>query len=228
MNESGAMDHNEQRLYRAVFDGVMAQRLAPGTRLPEAALCELFDVKRATVRKVLQRLALEHMVELRPNRGAVVATPSPEETRQVFEARRALEANLLTLAVQHATPGDIAALRQQLAAEHAAMHHSGQPEWARLASGFHLQVAGLGRNPILLRYLNELVSRCSLIVALYEPPGNAACEHEEHTRIVDAIEARQTAAALALMEQHLRELEQRIQLDRHQPAKSLGQMLGLA
>ena len=228
MNEAHITDSSEQGLYRAVFDGVMAQRLAPGTRLPEAALCELFGVKRATVRKVLQRLALEHMVELRPNRGAVVATPSREETRQVFEARRALEASLLALAVQQATQADIDALRQQLAAEHAALHHSAQPEWARLASGFHLQVAALGRNPILMRYLKELVSRCSLIVALYEPPGNAACEHDEHTRIVDAIEARNTEAALALMDEHLRELEQRIQLDRHQPAKSLGQMLGLA
>jgi DNA-binding GntR family transcriptional regulator len=228
MNESRATDTAEQRLYRAVFDAVMAQRLAPGTRLTEAALCELFGVKRATVRKVLQRLALEHMVDLRPNRGAVVATPSPEETRQVFEARRALEASLLGLAVQHATRADIAALRQQLGTEHAAMHHSGQAEWARLASSFHLQVAALGRNPILLRYLNELVSRCSLIVALYEPPGNAACEHDEHSRIVDAIEARQTTAALALMDEHLRELEQRIRLDRPPSPKSLGQMLGLA
>ena len=62
----------EQRIYDSVFDSVMGQRLPPGTKLPEAALCELFGVTRSVVRRVLQRLAHDHIVELRPNKGAVV------------------------------------------------------------------------------------------------------------------------------------------------------------
>lgn len=222
-----AISEVEHKLYRSVFDGVMEQRLTPGTKLPEAALCALFGVNRSLVRKVLQRLAHDHIVELRPNRGAVVAAPTPQETRDIFEARRALEAALVELAVRHAGKADIAALRKQLQAEHEAMHRFDQPSWARLASSFHLQVAALGRNPVLLRYLTELVSRCSLIVALYEPPGNAACEHDEHARIVDCIERGDARAALKLMDAHLRELEQRISLSREQPERSLAHMLGL-
>lgn len=218
----------EERIYRSVFEGVMEQRLTPGTKLPEAALCELFGVKRATVRKVLQRLAHDHIVELRLNRGAVVAAPTPEETRQIFEARRALEGALLELACEHASKADIAALRKQLAQEHEAMHRFDQPAWARLASQFHLQVASLGRNPVLLRYLTELISRCSLIVALYEPPGNAACEHDEHARIVDCIAAGNAKGALKLMDAHLRELEQHIVLQSANTEPSLAQKLGLA
>ena len=45
--------------------------------------------------KVLQELAHDHIVELRPNSSAVIAAPTPEETRQIFEARRAIEAALL-------------------------------------------------------------------------------------------------------------------------------------
>ena len=48
----------EQRLYRTLFDSVTAQRLMPGTNLPEVALGELFGVSRAVVREVLQHLAL--------------------------------------------------------------------------------------------------------------------------------------------------------------------------
>ena len=62
------------------------------------------------------------------------------------------------------------------------MHRFEQPHWARLASGFHLKLAGLAGNPILQRYLVETVSRCSLIVALHEMPGNAACEHATQRR----------------------------------------------
>ena len=216
----------EERIYRSVFEGVTSQRLAPGTKLPEASLCDLFGVSRALVRKV-QRLAHDHIVELRPNRGAIVAMPSPEETRQIFEARRALEAALVRMAVRNATRAEIAELRRHLKEEHAAMHRYAQPEWARLASTFHLRVAKLARNPILERYLTELMSRCSLIVALYEPPGNASCEHGEHADVVDAIARGDADEAVRLMEEHLVVLEKNIALDRPASQRSLGQMLGL-
>jgi len=223
-----AEDDIEERIYRSVFDGVTTHRLAPGTKLPEASLCDLFGVSRATVRKVLQRLAHDHIVELRPNRGAIVAVPSPEETREIFEARRGLEAALVRLAVRNARKADIAELRRHLKEEHAAMHRYAQPDWARLASSFHLRVARLARNATLERYLTELISRCSLIVALYEPPGNASCEHEEHAALVDAIADGDADTAVRLMEEHLLVLERNIALDRPASQRSLGQMLGLA
>ena len=180
-------DDIESRIYRAVFESVMSQRLTPGTKLPEGSLCELFGASRSVVRKVLQRLAHDHIVQLRPNRGAIIAMPSPEETRQIFEARRGLEAIIVNLATQNATHATWPNCASSSRPEHEAMHRFDQPAWARLASSFHLGLATLASNPILERYLVELVSRCSLIVALYEPPGNAACEHDEHERIVDCI-----------------------------------------
>ena len=78
------------------------------------------------------------------------------------------------------------------------------------ASSFHLKLGELSGNPILLRYLAEMISRCSLIVALYQPPGNASCEHDEHERIVDAIERGDGDTAVALMDQHLGELERHV------------------
>jgi DNA-binding GntR family transcriptional regulator len=217
----------EQRIYDSVFDSVMSQRLPPGTKLPEAALCELFDVTRNVVRKVLQRLAHDHIVDLRPNKGAVVASPTPEETRQIFEARRGLEAVIVRLAAQNAQPADVQDLRERMAREHEAMHRFDQPAWSRLASSFHLRVAQLARNPILERYLVELLSRCSLIVALYEAPGNASCEHEEHEALVDCIALGDGDGAARLMDQHLMALERNIELRQSGAEPSLGRMLGL-
>lgn len=234
LHPSGALssvdlgDDIESRIYRAVFESVMNQRLTPGTKLPEAQLCELFGASRATVRKVLQRLAHDHIVQLRPNRGAIIAVPSPEEMRQIFEARRGLEAIIVNLATQNAKAADIADLRQQLQAEHEAMHRFEQPAWARLASGFHLRLAALSRNPILERYLVEMVSRCSLIVALYEPPGNASCEHDEHERIVDCMAKGDAAGAVQLMDEHLRQLERNVSLKRSEPERTLAHLLGMA
>ncbi|WP_420804150.1 GntR family transcriptional regulator [Ralstonia soli] len=217
-----------QRICEAISDGVLKHRLVPGTKLPEPELCQLFGVGRAVVRRALEKLAFEGIVVLRPNKGAVIAEPTPEDIRQIFEARRALERVLVELAVERTTAADLQALRRQLEDEHDAMHRFDQPSWARLASGFHLQIAALARNPILQRYLTELVSRCSLIVAMYEPPGHAPCEHDEHTAIVGCIEAQDAAGAIAHMEAHLRELEQRVQASPTLGEKSLAQMLGLS
>ena len=223
-----AVQDADARLYQAIFDGVLNHRLTPGTKLPEPELCQLFGVGRAVVRRVLERLAYDGIVVLRPNKGAVIAEPTPEETREIFEARRSMERVLVELAVQRATAHDIKELRRQLAEEHEAMHRFDQPSWARLASDFHLRIAALAGNSILQRYLTELVSRCSLIVGVYEPPGHAPCEHDEHAAIVDCIEARDAAGAIARMEAHLRELEERLETSRMQGEKSLGQLLGMS
>jgi DNA-binding GntR family transcriptional regulator len=206
----------------------MRQRLAPGTKLPEAALSKLFGAGRTTVQKALQKLAHDHIVELRPNKGAVVAMPTPEETRQIFEARSTLESAILPLAISKASKADIAMLRRQLKEEQAAMHTYRQTDWARLATQFHLRIAELAGNAPLQRYLSELLSRCSLIVALHEPGGHAACEHDEHTRIVDCIEQGDTAGAIGAMQEHLAVLEQRVELGGMHAKNDLARMLGLS
>lgn len=217
----------DQRLYRAVLESVMNRRLPPGTKLPEVALCELFGVGRTVVRRVLQALAHDHIVELRHNRGAVVATPSPEETRQVFEARRGIEATILRLAIARATEDDLRQLQRHLDQEAQEWPRGDQAAWAGLASGFHRMLAQLAANPYLERYLAEIVSRCSLIVSLYEPPGHADCEHAEHRAIVERMAARDTDGAIEMMEQHLAVLERNICLSPPDKPGSLKQMLGM-
>ena len=156
--------------------------------------------------------------------GKADATFHDEPMAQV----RALEAAIVTLVAERATAADLAALRSQLQQEHTAVHRFDQPAWARLASGFHLQLAELAGNPILQRYLVETVSRCSLIVALHEPPGNAACEHDEHERIVECIARRDVAGAVALMDTHLRDLEHHLSLEGAPQARGLAHLLGMA
>ncbi len=222
-----ALGDIETRIYQAVVSGVMGQRLLPGTKLPEAALCELFGVGRSVVQKALQRLAHDHVVELRPNRGAMVAMPTREEVGKLFEARRVLEAAILPLVAQSATKADFAMLRRQLREECHAMDSAPQTEWARLASAFHLKLGELSGNPLLARYLMEVISRCSLVVAIFQPPGNATCEHGEHARVVDYLEQGKVKEAVVEMEAHLRDLESHIQLVEERSELSLADMLGL-
>ena len=134
------MSGTDRRIYDAVFNAVMSHRLPPGTKLTESTFCELFKVSRTIVRKALQRLAHEHIVELRPNRGAIVARPTPQETREIFIARRAVEAAIVPLAVARATRAQVVRLRQLVKDEGAALRRGDRPDWIRLGGEFHLML----------------------------------------------------------------------------------------
>lgn len=207
----------DQNVYEAIFNAIMHGRLKPGTRLQEASLCEQFSVSRTVVRQALRRLAELRIVDIVPNKGAAVATPGPKETRDVFAARRAIESAIVREVARQIDHGEVAKLKQRLQAEHAALHEGDHPRWVALAGGFHLALAELSGNQVLLRMLTELMTRCSLIVAIYEVPGEAHCEHDEHTRLVDLLALRDGNGAAAEMERHLLALEARLRLPQDDP-----------
>lgn len=213
------------RIYKAVFNAVMSHRLPPGTRLGEAEFCELYQVSRTTVRKALQRLAHDHIIELRPNRGAVVASPTQDEAREIFAARRAIERAIIPMVIDNATTESVARLRDAISAEHQALEQGDRTNWIRLGGEFHILLAELAGNRTLLLFLTELVSRCSLIIALYENPGAPMCEDDDHKRLLTLIEKRKTTEAVAMMEQHLQEIEARLRLGEQERRVSLAEAL---
>lgn len=215
----------DMRIYKAVVTAVMSHRLPPGTHLGEADFCELYQVSRTTVRKALQRLAHDHIIELRPNRGAVIASPTPQEAREIFAARRALEREIVPLVIRHATPESLKKIRAALAAEDAARRSGDRAAWIRLGGEFHLLLAQLAGNHVLLRFMGELVSRCSLIIALYETPGSAMCENDEHQDLATLIEQGKVKEAIHLIEHHLLAIEARLHLAGQDRKVNLAQAL---
>jgi DNA-binding GntR family transcriptional regulator len=213
------------RIHAAVVNAVMSHKLPPGTRLGEAEFCELYEVSRTTVRKALQRLAHDHIVVLRPNRGAVVASPSPQEARDVFIARRAIEREIVPLVIRRITPASIGRIRAALDAEEAARRGGDRAAWIRLGGEFHLLLAELAGNAVLQRFMVELVSRSSLIIAVYESPGAPMCGNHEHHDLLALIEKGDARGATALIEHHLEEIEARLHLGTPERKLSLAEAL---
>ncbi|WP_332853373.1 GntR family transcriptional regulator [Duganella sp. S19_KUP01_CR8] len=213
------------RIYRAVVNAVMSHRLPPGTHLGEADFCELYQVSRTTVRKALQRLAHDHIIELRPNRGAVIASPTPEEARDIFAARRAIEREIVPLVIRNATPASLKQIRAALHAEDQARRTGDRAGWIRLGGEFHILLAELAGNQVLQRFMAELVSRCSLIIALYEAPGATMCENDEHQDLATLIEQGKVKEATHLIEHHLLEIEARLHLNEQDKKVNLAEAL---
>jgi DNA-binding GntR family transcriptional regulator len=191
-------------------DAIVDHRLAPGTKLTEIEVGKLFDVSRTVARAALQALAHEGLVRIERNRGAFVANPSPEEAQQIFQSRRLIEPGIALAAAEKMTRADVEAMRACLAEEEEFMRARG-PSARRKeihASGdFHLMMARVAGNAILLRFMEELVARSSLVIALYGRSGASSCGHGEHGDILAALEAGDGERASRLLLHHLDHIE---------------------
>lgn len=194
-----------------VRDSVLEQRLAPGTKLTEEALCGIFGVGRTTVRRAFLLLKRDNIVELHRNRGAVVASPSPDQARQVFECRRLVETALLEQLTDSIQTSALEALKAHLAKEAAALSAADIARWIRLTGEFHLLLAQLAGNDVMVKFLEQLVFQTSLIVALYGPAGGAPnCSGNDHQHIVSALEEGNFQSARKLLVTHLLEIEEQL------------------
>ena len=76
-----------ERLRVAIDSG----ELAPGTRLNEVELCNEMGVSRTPLREAIRSLATEGLVELQPNRGAIVSVVSSEDVTEILPIMASLE-----------------------------------------------------------------------------------------------------------------------------------------
>ena len=129
-------------IYERVFDAILEQRLAPGTRLSEDKLGQVFGVSRTIIRQVLQRLEHEGVVEIHRNRGASVANTTAEQARQAFAARQAIERAIVLSACDHLQPEAVQVLHAIIQAEQAALQANDR--------GRALRLSGERRHPAML------------------------------------------------------------------------------
>jgi len=200
-----------QSIHHALRSAILEQVLRPGMKLPEDTIGEQFGVSRTLVREALKRLSLEGLVEFKLNRGASVAYPTLDEARDVFEVRRTLERLVVQSLAGHLSQTQIVLLETHIQNEDAARGRDG-PESIRLAGEFHTLLSDMTGNALLDRYVQEVCSRCSLILALYGRPHSSECAVNEHRQLVDALRQGDAEQATTLMDRHLEDVAARAAL----------------
>ena len=194
-------------MHARIVEAITEHRLAPGTRLREERLAELFQVSRTQVRPVLQRLQHEGLVERQPRRGAVVATPSREATAQIFAARRLVEPWLVKCCCEQADGSGLKRLAR-VVQEEARARASGDPRAVvRLSGDFHRVLAELAGNEPLAQLMHGLTVRTCLAILANRASTGSTCREDEHERIVQAMAEGDARRAARLMTEHLQHIE---------------------
>ena len=209
-----------ESVYRRVMEAIVDQRLLPGTRLNELALCEAFKISRREMERVFLRLAFENVVRMVANRGAFVASPDAIEARAIFAARKTIETGIVELAAARASGADFKVLAKNIADEEAHRRAGRMRDAVSLSGQFHLLLSVVADNAILADQVRQLVARTSLVTSLYDNASEMGCWHDDHNKLVGHLRAHQTKRAVELMRRHLDDLEESLDLGRKTSSKT--------
>jgi DNA-binding GntR family transcriptional regulator len=198
-----------QSLTVAVADKLREQiirgAIPEGAQLRQDAIATQYQVSRIPVREALRQLDAEGLIEIVPNRGAVVPALSPDDIEELFSIRALLEPEVLKLSIPHLTNDHFsqaeAVLRKYVSELRRQDHLSA---WGRLNWQFHSILYSCANQPrfmAIIRNVNNSGERYTRL-QLYLTHGMKRA-NEEHHRILELCRERDVSAACKLLRQHI-------------------------
>ncbi len=187
---------------------VLTQELEPSVYLDETELSEIYGISRPPLREVLRQLAGEGYVVLHENRGAQVAPMTHKTLRNFFVAAPMIYAATTRLAAEHATPVQIAKLKESQWAFRQAIRNGNAAERALGNERFHSIIGEMADNEYLLPSLRRLlIDHTRIGMTFYNPRKTALAKQRElaadqHDQFIELIEAGDADAAADLAVAH--------------------------
>ncbi|SDZ42074.1 GntR family transcriptional regulator [Herbiconiux ginsengi] len=191
---------------------IMSGDIPIGAQLRQAELANDFGVSRTPVREALRQLQTGGLIDVVPNRGAVVRVPAPWEVREAYEVRAELEALAAARAVSRISQSDIQRLRVANQDMYDRSIAAGRPGAERATNSrpendvFHDTITTVSANARLARAIeeiNETFPRNVSAQLLVNDDRHREENYQEHLRIIDAIERGDAEAASAQMRAHV-------------------------
>jgi DNA-binding GntR family transcriptional regulator len=198
------------QVYGVIRERILTGTLPRGARVHQEDVAADLGVSRTPVREALRRLAAEGLIEMRTNRGARVTDLEPDDMRQPYEARLAIEPGAARLAAQR-DPPETRRMRRAVDAQRRAIPHLARTFAANRE--FHIALAEASGNAFLLQFIEHLwVARIG--EAIYEhqaeSPERMSLDADEHEQILEAIEAGDARRAESLTRRHIADAMKRM------------------
>jgi DNA-binding GntR family transcriptional regulator len=191
-------------------DRIVDLRLPPGATLREDELMRELGIGRTPLREAVKRLALEHLVEVRPRRGTTVTDVHAEDIARFAEVRAELEAHAARLAAERMGP-ELRPEADALAAELEEASEQDAAALMRLDERFHRFAWRASRNPYLEATLEGYYALSLRVwhLVLDRVPSLPGAVHE-HAVLLEALLSGDPARAEALMREHVNAFESQV------------------
>lgn len=193
-----------ERAYRAIRQQLVEFRMRPAERINEVHLAQMLELSRTPVREALNRLASEGFVVFTPNRGFRFRGLDIDDLVDLFELRSIVETGAFALACERADEAGVLRLQDFWRQARIRYADNDADEILELDEAFHVQIAELSGNPEIVRQLQALNARIRFIrrVQIETGPQHADLVGD-HSRLVDALAARDQARGLEVLRGHI-------------------------
>jgi DNA-binding GntR family transcriptional regulator len=187
-----------------IRDLIIQDILRPGERIRMQKLAAELGISLTPLREAFKTLAAQRLVDLLPNRGVAVASPTPDEVRGMLAVYGSLEALGGRLAAENALPEDIGRIRELEREMMAAFRKGDRLAYFRKNQDFHLAIIQASHNRTLVeihRDINARLYRVRFRGILASQRWRAIAE--QHSGIVAAIAGGNPKLASELLLRHL-------------------------
>ncbi|MBL5772136.1 GntR family transcriptional regulator [Heyndrickxia sporothermodurans] len=181
----------ENVVYQHLRNAILSRKLAPGKQLKETTISEALQVSRTPIRNAIQKLSLEGLVDLIPNKGAFVTNPTRDEIIQAYQLRDKLEYMAVCTAIDYMDENDYEEISRLIEEEHKVLVEKNVEEYVTANKQFHLLITRKCQNKFLNSFIETLINQTSIYLILYddffENPLQKPYSPKEHKRILELI-----------------------------------------
>ncbi|HEX9454919.1 MAG TPA: GntR family transcriptional regulator [Candidatus Binatia bacterium] len=213
-----AVENLSARVYNQIKHLILCNEIMPGQKLYHQQLSERLGVSRTPVREALTRLVQEGYVSFLPKRGFTCKEIRLQEAEELYELREALEAFAVEKAIEILDDETIEQLRVKMNSYGRDVNNRFTRERLVFDQDVHLAIAELSGNETLQNMLRHIFERIVLkrrTDSIYDP-SRGTTAHQEHLRLLAAMEQRDTTRAVAIVRSHIQAGKQNVIADLRQ------------
>jgi DNA-binding GntR family transcriptional regulator len=210
-----AVENLSARVYNEIKNLILCNEIMPGQKLHHQQLSERLGVSRTPIREALTRLVQEGYVSFLPNRGFTCKEIRMQEAEELYELREALEAFAVEKAIATLSEKALRQLRDRVTAYGRDVQNRFTRDRLVYDQDVHLQIAQLTGNETLRNTLSHVFERIVLkrrTDGLYDPARGVAA-HQEHLRLLEAMERRDAPTAVAILRNHIQAGKKNVMAD---------------
>jgi DNA-binding GntR family transcriptional regulator len=190
---------------------IITEELTPGTIVSEAHLSEMLDCTRTPLRRALQQLSHEYLVDIPPRRGILIPHLSVVDYQQLSEAQLWMGIELVDLVTERIDDRQLEQLRQTVEQQEECSLDGEFYELTILDGRFHTLIAEATGNRYFSDFSRQLQSSLSrFLYRAYRATGGAGLSIEEHYQIVEALGGGDPELAKSRIERHVTEALKRV------------------
>ena len=178
----------EEQVYLRLEEEILCGIYKRGDTLTETAISKKVGVSRTPVRAALQRLGEEGLIELVPNKCAVVVGVTVDDLIDTYRIRMRLEGLATAMATSRLSEEDKERLEKAMEMSEYYMKRQDTEQLKELDTSFHSTIYAASGNRMLYKILTELHRNIRTYRKLsLTMPGRLEASIEEHRDILKAM-----------------------------------------